>query len=410
YYTTMAFPAEAAIAREVGKFLMDGSLYRGARPVMWSVVEKTSLAEAEIEYHDHTSKTIWVRFPIAKPARPDLAGASVLIWTTTPWTIPGNRAIAFGDDVDYALVEVSDPGEGKWAKAGERFVAAAKLVEQAAKAARIAGTKILATFKGTALAGTIAKHPLNGAAGSYDFDVPLFSGDFVTDEDGTGFVHVAPGHGEDDFNLGRKHGVAVPQTVGEDGTFYEHVPLFGGTTVYTADGKEGTANEAIIAKLVEAGALMARGKLVHSYPCSWRSKAPLIFRNAPQWFISMESRGLRETALKAIDETRFVPAKGKNRLRGMIEQRPDWNISRQRSWGVPLPIFTSKKTGEPLRDARVIARIVAAYEKEGADAWHTSPPERFLGPDHDPADYEQVKDIAEVWFDSGSTHAFVLEA
>ncbi|MCW5774045.1 MAG: isoleucine--tRNA ligase [Rhodospirillaceae bacterium] len=410
-YTTMAYASEAAIAREVGKFLLDGSLYRGSRPVMWSVVEKTSLAEAEIEYHDHTSKTIWVRFGVTKPSRPDLAGAAVVIWTTTPWTMPGNRAVAYGAEVDYALVEVTDAGEAKWAKAGEKFVVAAKLVDAVAKAAKIAGTKVLATFKGEALDGTVAAHPLAGAigAGGYDFAVPLLAGDFVTDEDGTGFVHIAPGHGEDDFNLGQKNGIAVPQTVGEDGTFYPHVKLFAGASVYTADGKEGTANEAVIAKLVEAGALLARGKLVHSYPCSWRSKAPLIFRNAPQWFISMESHGLRNTALKAIDDTRFVPAKGKNRLRGMIELRPDWNISRQRAWGVPLPIFVDKKTGEPLRDAKVIERIAAAYEKEGGDAWHTSPPERFLAPDYKPEDYEQVKDIAEVWFDSGATHAFVLE-
>jgi isoleucyl-tRNA synthetase len=406
-YTTMAFAAEAAIARELGKFLLEGSLYRGARPVMWSVVEKTALAEAEIEYHDHTSKTIWVRFPIATASRPDLAGAAVLIWTTTPWTIPGNRAVAYGAEVEYALVEVSDPGEAKWARRGERFVVAAKLVEAVAKAAHIAETRIVATFKGEALAGTIVRHPLHGRG--YDFDVPLHAGDFVTAEDGTGFVHIAPGHGEDDFNLGQKHGIAVPQTVGEDGRFYEHVPLFAGTSVYTPEGKEGTANEAVIAALVEAGALLARGKLVHSYPCSWRSKAPLIFRNTPQWFISMESHGLRTKALAAIDETRFVPAAGKNRLRGMIEQRPDWNISRQRAWGVPLPIFVDKKTGEPLRDAKVLARIVAAYEQEGGDAWHTSPPERFLAPEHRAEDYEQVKDIAEVWFDSGSTHAFVLE-
>ena len=407
YYTTMAYASEAAIAKEIGKFLLDGSLFRGSRPVMWSVVEKTALAEAEIEYHDHTSKTIWVRFPVTKTSRPDLAGASVVIWTTTPWTIPGNRAVAYGAEVDYALIEVSDAGEAKWAKAGEKLVVAAKLVEAVTKTARIAAVKTLATFKGEALAGTVAKHPLNGQG--YDFEVPLYEAAFVTAEDGTGFVHIAPGHGEDDFNLGQKHGIAVPQTVGEDGLFYAHVPLFAGMSVYTADGKEGTANEGVIAKLLEAGALLARGKLVHAYPCSWRSKAPLIFRNTPQWFISMESHGLRQKALKAIDETRFVPAAGKNRLRGMIEQRPDWNISRQRAWGVPLPIFVSKKTGEPLRDKNVLDRIVAAYAKEGGDAWHTSDPQRFLGNEFRAEDYEQVKDIAEVWFDSGATHAFVLE-
>jgi len=407
YYTTMAFPAEAAIAREVGKFLLDGSLYRGARPVMWSVVEKTALAEAEIEYHDHVSKTIWVRFPVVLPGdQPIFKDASVLIWTTTPWTIPGNRAIAFGDEIQYGLFRVENAAEGSQARVGELLVLALKLAESVETAAK-AKLKLVVSFPGAGLIGTVAKHPLNGQG--YDFDVPLHEGGFVTDEDGTGFVHVAPGHGEDDFNLGQKHGIAVPQTVGEDGLFYEHVPLFAGTSVYTADGKEGTANEAVIAKLLEAGALLARGKLKHAYPCSWRSKAPLIFRNTPQWFISMESHGLRRKALAAIDATRFVPAKGKNRLRGMIEQRPDWNISRQRAWGVPLPIFVDKKTGEPLRDAKVLDRIVAAYEKEGGDAWHTSPPERFLAPEHRAEDFEQVKDIAEVWFDSGSTHAYVLE-
>jgi isoleucyl-tRNA synthetase len=407
-YTTMAYAAEAAIAREIGKFLLEGSLYRGARPVMWSVVEKTALAEAEIEYHDHTSKTIWVRFPVAKPSRPELAGAAVLIWTTTPWTIPGNRAVAFGPDIDYALIEVSDSGEAKWAKTGDRLVVAASLVDAVAKAAHIAATKTLATFKGAALAGTVAKHPLHGKG--YDFDVPLLAGDFVTAEDGTGFVHIAPGHGEDDFHLGQKHGIKVPETVAEDGLFHAHVPLFAGLSVYTAEGKEGTANEAVIAALAEAGALLARGKLVHSYPHSWRSKAPLIFRTTPQWFISMESHGLRQKALRAIDATRFYPASGKNRLRGMIEQRPDWNVSRQRAWGVPLPIFVDRRSGEPLRDAQVVERIAAVFEREGGDAWYTSPPERFLGPEYRAEDYEQVKDIVEVWFDSGSTHAFVLEA
>jgi isoleucyl-tRNA synthetase len=410
-YMTMTFAAEAQIAREIGKFAMAGSLYKGAKPVMWSVVEKTALAEAEVEYHDHASKTIWVRFPIAKPARPDLAGASVLIWTTTPWTIPGNRAVAFGAEVEYALVEIADAGEAKWAKAGEKLVVARKLVDGVAKAARIAATRTVASFPGAALAGTLARHPLAGPVGrgGYDHAVPLFPGDFVTDEDGTGFVHIAPGHGEDDFKLGQAHGLPVPQTVGEDGRFYDHVPLFAGTTVYTPEGKEGTANEAVIGKLVEAGTLLARGKLVHAYPHSWRSKAPLIFRNTPQWFISMDSHGLRRTALAAIDATRFVPAQGKNRLRGMIEQRPDWCISRQRAWGVPIPLFVEKKTGEPLRDQAVIDRVAAAFEAEGGDAWFSSPPARFLGNDRDPADYEQVKDIVEVWFESGATHSFVLE-
>ncbi|MGE0735750.1 MAG: isoleucine--tRNA ligase [Alphaproteobacteria bacterium] len=413
-YTTMTYPAEAQIAREIGKFLMNGSLYRGSKPVLWSVVEKTALAEAETEYHDHTSKTIWVRFPVARPSRPDLADAAILIWTTTPWTIPGNRAVAYGPEIDYALIEITEAPADKWAKVGERLVVAKALVDAVAKAGHIAAFKILAEFPGAALAGTVCRHPLAGAEGpgayGYDFDVPALPGGFVTAEDGTGFVHIAPGHGEDDFHLGQAHNVPVPQTVGEDGRFFDHVRLFAGLDVYDSKGKEGKANEAVIKALAERGKLLARAKLVHSYPHSWRSKAPLIFRNTPQWFISMETTRLRETALNAINETRFVPPQGRNRLYSMIEQRPDWCISRQRAWGVPITVFVNKKTGEPLRDPRVVDRVCEAFEKEGADAWFDSPASRFLGNDYSPDDYEQVEDIADVWFDSGSTHAFVLEA
>ena len=229
-------------------------------------------------------------------------------------------------------------------------------------------------------------------------------------DQGTGFVHIAPGHGADDFELGRANGIEVPHTVGGDGAFLAHVPLFAGLTVYSAEGKEGTANKAIIATLEDAGALLAKGKVRHSYPHSWRSKAPLIFRNTPQWFISMETNGLRDKALASIDATRFVPAGGRARLRAMIEQRPDWCVSRQRVWGVPLPIFVHKETGEPLRDQAVIDRVAAAFEREGGDAWFTSAPERFLGNDYRADDYEQTSDVVEVWFDSGSTHSYVLEA
>ena len=400
-YTTMTNPAEAQIANEIGKFLMNGALYKGDKPVMWSVVEKTALAEAEIEYHDHTSTTIHVAFPVIKAAHPALEGAKVVIWTTTPWTMPGNRAIAFGAEEDYGVYEVAAVEEGSLAQVGDRLALATALLAEVKAECGITELVEQATMKGAELAGSVTAHPLRGHG--FDHEVPMFEGDFVTVEQGTGFVHIAPGHGADDFDLGRKHELEVPQTVADDGKFHDHVPMFAGLHVLRD-------NKRIADMLQERGALLAQGSLLHSYPHSWRSKAPLIFRNTPQWFISMETTALRETALKAIDETRFVPQSGQNRLRAMIEQRPDWCISRQRAWGVPIAIFTSKQTGEPLRDQGVVDRIVEAFEAEGSDAWYSSEPSRFLGNQYDPNDYEQVTDIVDVWFESGSTHSFVLEA
>ncbi len=399
-YTTMSFPAEAQIVRELQKFLMDGSLYKGAKAVMWSVVEKTSLAEAEIEYHDHTSHTIWVRFPVVKAGAPELEGASVVIWTTTPWTMPGNRACGYGPDIAYKVYRVDAAAEESLAKPGELLVLAAELADKVAEDAGIETLTPVADVDASAFADTLLAHPWRGDG--YDFDVRMLPGDFVTTEQGTGVVHIAPGHGADDFELGTAHGVEVPQTVGEDGTYYDHVPKFAGIHVYKA-------HDPVCEALADAGALLARGTLVHSYPHSWRSKAPLIFRNAPQWFISMTEAGLRDTAVAAIEATRFVPASGQARLHGMIANRPDWLVSRQRAWGVPITVYVSKETGEPLRDAAVNERIASAVETEGADAWFSSDDQRFLGNDYNADDFEKVEDILDVWFDSGSTHTYVLE-
>jgi isoleucyl-tRNA synthetase len=400
-YATMDKASEAAIVNEICKFLLNGALYRGLRPVMWSPVEKTALAEAEIEYYDHTSATIWVRFPVVKASVQALEGASVLIWTTTPWTMPGNRAVAAGAEFDYAVIEVTDTFPGSFARPGEKLAVAEALLPNVVKDSGITAHKVLATVKGAELIGTVMAHPLRGHG--YDQDTPMLLGDFVTTEAGTGFVHIAPGHGEDDFILGRANGLDVPETVGDDGTYNPWVPLFAGAHVYRVADQ-------MCAALLEAGALLARGKIVHSYPHSWRSKAPLIFRATPQWFIPMDGpHRIREKALEAIAATQFVPDQGRNRIGSMIAARPDWCISRQRAWGVPIAVFVEKRSGEPLRDPDVVARIVAAFKKEGADAWYSSPPERFLGEGRDPADYEQVMDIVDVWFESGSTHAFVLE-
>ena len=418
-YATMDFGSEAKIVAEFHKFVTSGQLYRGSKPVMWSPVERTALAEAEVEYHDHVSPTVWVKFPVLEGSRA-AANASVVIWTTTPWTMPANRAIAYSGDIAYAVYQVQameqDLPFAPWAKPGDRLIVADKLAEDVRVAAKIADWDRIETVDPR---GMVCAHPLANLDRGYQFAVPLLEGDHVTDEAGTGFVHTAPGHGQDDYLIWLAHGHReIPETVDENGAYYEHVPLFGGLKVLETEGKKigkfGPANGAVMDKLIEAGNLLARGRLEHSYPHSWRSKAPVIFRNTPQWFIHMDQTieggesTLRERALASIDATAFHPAQGRNRIRSMVESRPDWLISRQRAWGTPLGVFFDKETGRPLIDADVNARIQAAIAAEGADAWFTRPVGDFLG-NHDPERYEKVEDILDVWFDSGATHAFALE-
>lgn len=411
-YSTMYPQSEAAIAAEIHTFLRNGALYRGSKPVMWSPVEQTALAEAEVEYKDITSDTVFVKFPLTKGPQALLdVKASVVIWTTTPWTLPGNRALAYGDDMVYRAIRVKNLSEnGSALSVGDVLLVEENRDPHLRTEAGIQDAEVIWSGKGADLAGASARHCLAGKDKGYDFDVPLLAGDFVTTDAGTGFVHIAPGHGEDDYRLGLKHGVEVPHTVGPDGTYFPHVPLFAGVAVYTPEGKKGPANKFVMNALAESGMLVAKGQILHSYPHSWRSKAPVIFRNTPQWFISMEKNDLRKKALAEIEKTEFFPARGKNRIGSMVETRGDWCISRQRAWGVPIAIFVDKKTGEPLCDEAVLGRIIEIFTQEGSDAWYKRPAADFLGAAYAVDDYEQVVDIVDVWFESGSTHAFVMAA
>ncbi|WP_297299630.1 isoleucine--tRNA ligase [uncultured Methylovirgula sp.] len=451
-YETMSFAAEAQIAREIMKFAENGTLYRGSKPVMWSVVEKTALAEAEVEYEDHVSDTVWVAFPVKSVSdvrvvgadlgiaqkRALLEDATIVIWTTTPWTIPANRAISYSGKIAYGLYRVTAAAENNWAKVGATFILADALADSVFKAAKVESYEKVTPVYAEDLRGLTAAHPLARTRLGYDFDVPLFDGEHVTEDTGTGFVHTAPGHGRDDFDIWMAHGrelaargidTRIPYTVDADGFLTEEAPGFTGTRVIDDKGNKGDANDAVIKALIDAGALVARGRLKHQYPHSWRSKKPLIFRNTPQWFIAMDKPidglgheagaarqggnggpSLRDIALEEIARTQWYPAQGENRITSMVENRPDWVVSRQRAWGVPIAIFVRTGTSDILVDARVNARIADAFEKEGADAWFApGAAARFLAPDYKPEDFDKIDDVLDVWFDSGSTHAFTLE-
>ena len=423
-YLTMDYHAEAVIAQDFLKLLMDGIIYQGSKPVMWSPVEKTALAEAEVEYHDHKSHQIWVRFrPLA-----GLDAASVVIWTTTPWTIPQNRAVAYNPAISYGVYRVDEIAENASAVVGETLVLADTLAANVQAAARITGWTRLRDVPASEFAGILLTHPyrgVEGAHGEWDYDVPMLPGDHVTEDAGTGFVHTAPSHGEDDYHLGMKHHLPMTYNVEQDGTYRADLPLFGGQAIITQDGQEGPANVSNIKQLAWAGALLAKGKVEHSYPHSWRSKAPVIYLNTPQWFAAIDrplndgqdrhGKTIRERALASITElVTFTPQAGRNRLQAMVESRPDWVLSRQRAWGVPLACFVKKgaKPDDPdflLRNGAVNARITAAFEAEGADIWYAPGfKARVLDGIADPEVYDQIFDVLDVWFDSGSTHSFAL--
>ncbi|WP_299153261.1 isoleucine--tRNA ligase [uncultured Tateyamaria sp.] len=431
-YLTMDFHAERVIAEEFMKFLMNGTLYQGSKPVMWSPVEQTALAEAEVEYHDKDSFTIWVKFQVVGTGDATLDSAKVVIWTTTPWTMPSNKAVVYGSDISYGLYEVTGRPEECWARIGERFILADNLAADVMSRARLDATmyRRLCDVTNEDLARITLTHPLNGAEGSdgtWDDIRDFRAADFVTDTEGTGFVHCAPSHGLEEYELYRDLGMleqVITYNVNPDGRFRDDLPFFGGKAILKPNGKEGNANAAIIDKLAEVGGLLARGKITHSYPHSWRSKAPVIYRNTPQWFAAidkpvgdgMDQHGttIRERALTEIDNVNWTPKSGRNRLHSMMEARPDWVLSRQRAWGVPLTCFT-KKGALPtdddflLRNPQVNRRITSSFEAEGADAWYEEgAKQRYLEGIVNPDDYEQVTDILDVWFDSGSTHAFTL--
>ncbi len=396
YYSTMSFDAEAQIVRELGKFLNEGSLYRGYKPVLWSTVEKTALADAEVEYKDHKSDTIYTSFKVKKSNIDELKKSEIIIWTTTPWTIPANKALAYNKSLKYLVIKIEDETDFK----DRQIVIAEALLKSVLEECKIKKYSKVCLLNGKDFEGTICSHPFSNIG--FNYDIPMLEAKFVTTEQGTGIVHCAPSHGPDDFSLCLNNGIKAIETVDGDGKYTDAIPAFKGVHIFKA-------NSLVIEKLKNEKNLLSNGELTHSYPHSWRSKAPLVHRATPQWFISMESHGLRNKALKAIGETKFYPSKGKERLKSMIEMRPDWCVSRQRVWGVPIPVFISKKTNKVLIDEEVTKNIANIFEKEGADCWFEGDVQRFLGKKYKSEEYEKLNDIVEVWFDSGSTHSYVLE-
>lgn len=442
-YKTMNFQSEADICGELLKIAKTGQLYRGSKPIMWSPVEQTALAEAEVEYADRKATQIYVKFPVrgykldsregevpAKDKLAEVAEASVIIWTTTPWTIPANRAVSYASKITYGLYEITELEESEfepWSKPGDKLIAADDLWEAVSKAGLIKSANRMQDVTSHLLEGLVLDHPLrnmDGAEGKYDFPVPLLEGSHVTADAGTGFVHTAPSHGEDDYvvwisNQKKLEGLGidpvVPMTLDDAGCYTDIMParLQGLDVIRTSGkkrGQDGKANGEVLKALVECGNLLARGILTLRDAHSWRSKAPVIRRATPQWFISMSKGGLRDTALAAIDKTKFWPERARNRIGTMVADRPDWLISRQRNWGVPITLIIGPN-GElhtERSDADAInARIIAAVEDTGVDGWFDTPLAHFMPEGHE--GWVKVTDILDVWFDSGSTHAFCLK-